>query len=42
MLTSATIKLAVIGLVYVGLPQAVELGKKHLLVDFDVNQLRID
>lgn len=42
MLTSATIKLAVIGLGYVGLPLAVEFGKKRSVVGFDINQPRID
>lgn len=42
MLTSETIKLAVIGLGYVGLPLAVEFGKKRSVVGFDINQPRID
>src|SRR5690554_2188548 len=42
MLTSSTIKLAVIGLGYVGLPLAVEFGKKRSVVGFDINQPRID
>ncbi|WP_285896901.1 Vi polysaccharide biosynthesis UDP-N-acetylglucosamine C-6 dehydrogenase TviB [Polynucleobacter ibericus] len=37
----ADIKLAVIGLGYVGLPLAVEFGKKRLVVGFDINQKRI-
>ena len=36
------IKIAVIGLGYVGLPLAVEFGKKHPVVGFDINQQRID
>ncbi len=36
------LKLAVIGLGYVGLPLAVEFGKKRSVVGFDVNQQRID
>ena len=40
--TSETIKLAVIGLGYVGLPLAVEFGKKRSVVGFDINQPRID
>ena len=36
------IKLAIIGLGYVGLPLAVEFGKKRSVVGFDVNQKRID
>ena len=35
------IKLAVIGLGYVGLPLAVEFGKKRTVVGFDINQKRI-
>ncbi len=37
----ANIKLAVIGLGYVGLPLAVEFGKKRTVVGFDINQKRI-
>lgn len=36
------IKLAVIGLGYVGLPLAVEFGKKRSVIGFDINQARID
>ncbi len=36
------IKLAIIGLGYVGLPLAVEFGKKRTVVGFDINQKRID
>lgn len=36
------IKIAVIGLGYVGLPLAVEFGKKHPVMGFDINQHRID
>ena len=36
------LKLAVIGLGYVGLPLAVEFGKKRSVVGFDINQTRID
>src|SRR5690554_1892000 len=36
------IKLAVIGLGYVGLPLAVEFGKKRSVIGFDINQSRID
>ncbi len=35
-------KLAIIGLGYVGLPLAVEFGKKRPVVGFDINQKRID
>ena len=36
------LKIAVIGLGYVGLPLAVEFGKKYPTVGFDINQDRID
>ena len=36
------IKLAIIGLGYVGLPLAVEFGKHRSVVGFDINQPRID
>lgn len=36
------LKIAVIGLGYVGLPLAVEFGKKFNVVGFDINQLRVD
>jgi len=36
------IKLAVIGLGYVGLPLAAEFGKKRSVVGFDINQKRIE
>lgn len=36
------IKLAIIGLGYVGLPLAVEFGRKVPVVGFDINQCRID
>ena len=42
MLTLKNIKLAVIGLGYVGLPLAVEFGKTRSVVGFDINQPRID
>ncbi len=35
------IKLAVVGLGYVGLPLAVEFGKKREVLGFDINQKRI-
>ena len=35
------IKLAVIGLGYVGLPLAVEFGKKRQVLGFDINKNRI-
>lgn len=37
-----SIKLAIIGLGYVGLPLAVEFGRKRPVVGFDINQKRID
>ncbi|MCC3308763.1 Vi polysaccharide biosynthesis UDP-N-acetylglucosamine C-6 dehydrogenase TviB [Psychrobacter sanguinis] len=36
------IKIAVIGLGYVGLPLAVEFGKKYPVIGFDINQNRIN
>ena len=36
------IKLAIVGLGYVGLPLAVEFGRKRTVVGFDINQRRID
>ena len=42
MLTLGNIKIAIIGLGYVGLPLAVEFGKKNKVVGFDINQERID
>jgi len=35
-------KIAVIGLGYVGLPLAVEFGKKYEVIGFDINQARVD
>ena len=35
-------KIALIGLGYVGLPLAVEFGKKRVVVGFDINQSRIN
>lgn len=40
-LTLNTIRIGVIGLGYVGLPLAVEFGKKFDVVGFDINQTRI-
>lgn len=42
MLNINDIKIAVIGLGYVGLPLAVEFGKKHPVIGFDINQDRIE
>lgn len=39
---SDTQKIAVIGLGYVGLPLAVEFGKRRPVIGFDINQSRID
>ena len=38
----ADIRLAIIGLGYVGLPLAVEFGRYRSVVGFDINQKRID
>lgn len=42
MLNIDNIKIAVIGLGYVGLPLAVEFGKQHPVIGFDINQNRIN
>lgn len=42
MLNINNIKIAIIGLGYVGLPLAVEFGKKYPVIGFDINQNRID
>lgn len=42
MLNVSNLKIAVIGLGYVGLPLAVEFGKKVPVVGFDIHQKRID
>lgn len=39
---SEEIKIGIIGLGYVGLPLAVEFGKKFPVMGFDINQLRVD
>ena len=36
------IKIAVIGLGYVGLPLAVEFGKKYRVTGFDINKTRVE
>ncbi|WP_137885655.1 Vi polysaccharide biosynthesis UDP-N-acetylglucosamine C-6 dehydrogenase TviB [Pseudomonas sp. 2FE] len=41
MLKLEDVKLAIIGLGYVGLPLAVEFGKKRVVVGFDINDQRI-
>ena len=35
-------KISIVGLGYVGLPLAVEFGKKYNTIGYDVNQSRID
>ena len=42
MFNLSQVKIAVIGLGYVGLPLAVEFGKKYKVLGFDINQGRID
>lgn len=42
MLQNSELKIAIIGLGYVGLPLAVEFGKKVPVVGFDIHQKRID
>ena len=42
MLNINDVKIAVIGLGYVGLPLAVEFGKKYPVIGFDINQHRIE
>ena len=42
MLQLAELKIAIIGLGYVGIPLAVEFGKKVPVVGFDIHQKRID
>lgn len=41
MLTLNSVKLAIVGLGYVGLPLAVEFGKKRAVVGFDINAKRV-
>ena len=38
---SSNLKIAVIGLGYVGLPLAVEFSKKYNVIGYDINELRI-
>lgn len=40
--TFATVRLCIVGLGYVGLPLAVEFGKKFPTIGFDLNQARIE
>ena len=35
-------RIAIIGLGYVGLPLAIEFGKKYKVLGFDINQDRVD
>lgn len=42
MILSTDTKIGIIGLGYVGLPLAVEFGKKFATIGFDINQTRID
>lgn len=42
MITLKNTKIGIIGLGYVGLPLAVEFGKKYPSVGFDINQSRVD
>lgn len=35
-------KITIIGLGYVGLPLAIEFGKKYKVLGFDINQVRIE
>ena len=41
-LKAVDLKLAIVGLGYVGLPLAIEFGKKRTVVCFDINQARVD
>lgn len=41
-MSSESKKIAIIGLGYVGLPLAIEFGKKYKVLGFDINQSRID
>jgi UDP-N-acetyl-D-galactosamine dehydrogenase len=41
-LSDSTVRLAIVGLGYVGLPLAVEFGKKIPVVGFDIKQGRIE
>lgn len=41
-MNSSEIRIAIIGLGYVGLPLAIEFGKKFKVLGFDINRLRIE
>ncbi len=38
----AQVKIAIVGLGYVGLPLAVEFGAKYSVIGFDIKQPRVD
>lgn len=42
MINNDDIKIGVIGLGYVGLPLAIEFGKKYSTLGFDINRTRVD
>ena len=42
MKVTSNLKLAIVGLGYVGLPLAIEFGKKFRTIGFDINQVRIE
>ena len=42
LMTSSTTTIAVVGLGYVGLPLAVEFGKKYRTIGFDLSQAKVD
>jgi len=41
-MNKSEIKIAIVGLGYVGLPLAVEFAKKYEVIGFDINQNRIE
>ena len=41
MLNLSEVKLCIIGLGYVGLPLAVEFGKRYQAIGFDINSVRV-
>jgi UDP-N-acetyl-D-galactosamine dehydrogenase len=41
MVKSTNLKIAIVGLGYVGLPLAIEFGKKYFVMGFDINQDRV-
>ena len=36
------LRIAIVGLGYIGLPLAVEFGRKHKVIGFDINKKRIE